>query len=419
MVLTPFLQGRFFKAASSSLAFFAAFLKGVLLTVKSAPGQPRPSRALIHFHFKKSRDPARFTVTEFSLRTILNFLLLLLLIAAGYVVFTSPERLPFGVPWTRQTTSTPGHPDPEPQPANVIRTDPLGRVTDEAILAVVSRQPVSIQALRARTYPGSALTPVRPLNRGANYSRSVVSYQSDGLKIYALLTVPDGPVPAGGWPAIVFNHGYIPPDVYRTTERYVAYQDAFARNGFITLKSDYRGHGDSEGVAAGGYNDPGYTVDVLNAAASLKKDPRVNAGRMGLWGHSMGGQLSLRAMLVDPDLKAASLWAGVIASYDLLATDWRPPGGEQKPTLDNLNQRFLRLLSPNAYLQDLKGRPLQLHHGTADKDVPYSFQVALADDLRAAQQPFSAYRYEGDNHNLSANLSLALRRSVQFFKDNL
>ncbi|MFC6661028.1 alpha/beta hydrolase family protein [Deinococcus multiflagellatus] len=164
-----------------------------------------------------------------------------------------------------------------------------------------------------------------------NYTRQVVSYQSEGLRIYALLTVPRGTPPPGGWPAIVFNHGYIPPDKYRTTERYVAYQDAFARAGFVTLKSDYRGHGDSEGEARGGYTDPGYTVDVLNAAASLKKDPRVNRRRLGLWGHSMGGQLSLRALLVDRDLKAASLWAGVVAGYDILNTDWNPPGPAAHP----------------------------------------------------------------------------------------
>lgn len=360
------------------------------------------------------------------MRGLINLMLLLLIAGAAFVAFTQPERLPFSVPWQATAPAPTGEPGAptlqtpvQDDPGNVIRTDPLGNVTDTALKAFVARQPISIQALRAREYPGSALTKVRTLSRGANYTRQIVSYQSDGLKIYALLTVPDGLPPAGGWPAIVFNHGYIPPAEYRTTERYVAYQDAFARNGFVTLKSDYRGHGDSEGTPGGGYNDPGYTVDVLNAATSLKKDPRVNAKRLGLWGHSMGGQLSLRAMLVDPDLKAASLWAGVVASYDVLATDWRPPDGEEKPTLDSLNQRYLRFLSPNAYLQDLRGRPVQLHHGTSDKDVPYSFQVALANDLRAAQQPFTAYRYEGDNHNLSSNLGLALRRSVQFFKDNL
>ena len=367
------------------------------------------------------------------MRALIRFALLLLVLGAAFVAVMQPENLPFRVPWQgaaapsgepdAPTPRTPADPagtaDPGADPPDTLGTDALGRVTDEAMRAFVARQPVSIQALRARTYPGSALKVERTLNAGSNYTRQVVSYQSEGLTIYGLLTVPRGTPPAGGWPAIVFNHGYIPPDEYRTTERYVAYQDAFARAGFVTLKSDYRGHGDSQGDARGGYQDPGYTVDVLNAAASLKKDPRVNARRLGLWGHSMGGQLSLRAMLVDPDLKAASLWAGVIAGYDVLATDWNRAPDTPRPTLDPLNRRYLRLLSPNAYLKDLRGRPLQLHHGTADKDVPYSFQVALANDLRAAQQPFTAYRYDGDNHNLSGNLGVALRRSVAFFQANL
>ncbi|MDL2344359.1 prolyl oligopeptidase family serine peptidase [Deinococcus sp. MIMF12] len=352
-------------------------------------------------------------------------LLLLLALGAGYVALVGPERLPFALPfelpWAGRTAPT-GEAD-APTPDTAAPGGALEGVTDAALERLVARQPISIQALREREYPGSALTVVQTLPPGVNYSRQVVSYRSDGLTIYALLTVPGGTPPEGGWPAIVFNHGYIPPDVYRTTERYVAYQDAFARAGFVTFKSDYRGHGDSGGEATGGYNDPGYTVDVLNAAASLKRDGRVNRGRIGLWGHSMGGQLSLRAMLVDRELRAASLWAGVVAGYDVLATDWgrgrgRGPG-EGRPALDSLNRRYLRALSPNAYLEDLNGRPLQLHHGTADEDVPYSFQQALAGDLRGAGQGFTAYRYEGDDHNLSRNLGTALRRSVAFFQEHL
>ncbi|ANE42458.1 alpha/beta hydrolase family protein [Deinococcus puniceus] len=347
------------------------------------------------------------------MRRLVQLGLLLLVAGAGWVAVTQPENLPFALPENSTSQPTTSAPSDPTAPA------PNGTLTDAALTALVTRQPISVQALRAREYPGSALTVRETLRAGANYSRQVVSYQSDGLRINALLTVPNGAPPPGGWPAIVFNHGYIPPDEYRTTERYVAYQDAFARAGFVTLKSDYRGHGSSEGEALGGYNDPGYTVDVLNAAASLKADRRVNPARLGLWGHSMGGQLSLRAMLVDKSLKAASLWAGVVAGYDVLATDWNPPATGPKPTLDRLNRRYLRALSPNALLRDLNGRPIQLHHGTNDADVPYSFQKALADDLRAAGQGVEAYRYEGDNHNLSQNLQVALRRSVAFFKANL
>jgi len=87
--------------------------------------------------------------------------------------------------------------------------------------------------MRKREYPGSDIVVEQTLAPGANYNRYVASYQSDGLKIYALMTVPMGQKPKTGWPAIIFNHGFIPPDQYRTTERYVAYVDALARSGYI------------------------------------------------------------------------------------------------------------------------------------------------------------------------------------------
>jgi len=76
--------------------------------------------------------------------------------------------------------------------------------------------------MRGQVYPGSDIIIEQTLAPGRNYSRYIASYRSDGLKIYALLTVPKGEKPKTGWPAIIFNHGYIPPDQYRTTERYVA-----------------------------------------------------------------------------------------------------------------------------------------------------------------------------------------------------
>jgi uncharacterized protein len=119
-----------------------------------------------------------------------------------------------------------------------------------------------------------------------------------------LLTIPFGNSPPNGWPAIVFNHGYIPPNVYRTTERYVAYVDSLARSGYIVYRIDYRGHDRSEGEARGAYSDPGYTIDVMNAVAALQQHPLVDSQRIGMWGHSMGGYLTLRAMVLSPVVKA-------------------------------------------------------------------------------------------------------------------
>ncbi|SMB88366.1 alpha/beta hydrolase family protein [Deinococcus hopiensis] len=301
-----------------------------------------------------------------------------------------------------------------------------------AALAKVDAAQMSIAAARAKAYPGSSLTVLQTLRAGSNYQRYIVNYLSDGLKINALLTVPNGKAPNGGWPAIVFNHGYIPPEVYRTTERYVAYQDAFARAAFVTLKSDYRGHGSSGGEALGGYYAPGYTTDVMNALASLRADPRVNPARIGMWGHSMGGFLTLRAMVIDPKIKAGVIWAGVVGDYDDMMNRWphkaptsiparvlelRKKAVEKYGTPAS-NPKFWQRLSANSYLKDLGG-PLQLHIGTADEDVPVTFHESLVRGMKAAGKPAQSYVYPGDNHNLSRNLYTALARSVAFFKEKL
>jgi fermentation-respiration switch protein FrsA (DUF1100 family) len=171
---------------------------------------------------------------------------------------------------------------------------------------------MSILEERARAYPGSAITIEATLEPGANYSRYYAWYLSDGLKIYGLLTVPFGDKPANGWPAIVFNHGYIAPEVYKTTERYVGYMDQLARHGYIVYKIDYRGNDRSQGEATGAYGSPGYTTDVLNAVSSLKQFPQTNPERIGMWGHSMGGFLTLRAMVISKEIKAGVInrwWA--------------------------------------------------------------------------------------------------------------
>ncbi len=177
--------------------------------------------------------------------------------------------------------------------------------------------------MRAQQYPGSDIVIENELDPGVNYRRFYVSYLSEGLKIYALMTVPNGEKPPTGWPVIIFNHGFIPPDVYRTTERYIAYVDLIARSGYIVFRSDYRGHDRSEGEPGGAYSNTGYTVDVLNAVGSMKRYPDADPNRIGMWGHSMGGYITLRSMVVTKDIKAGVIWAGVVASYPDLLTRWR------------------------------------------------------------------------------------------------
>ena len=128
---------------------------------------------------------------------------------------------------------------------------------------------LTVPYLRERAYK-SSLGKMNLLETNTTYKTYTTNYTSDGLKVNGLLTEPTGETPAGGWPAIVFVHGYIPPSLYETTGApYSAYVDYLARNGFVVFKIDLRGHGNSEGKAGGGYYGSDYVVDTLNAYAAL------------------------------------------------------------------------------------------------------------------------------------------------------
>jgi uncharacterized protein len=313
--------------------------------------------------------------------------------------------------------------------SNLPVANPAGsslQVLPPANLAA-NTHPLQIDAMRARDYAGSDIVIEQVLEPGGNYSRYYVSYLSDGLKIYALMTVPNGQKPATGWPVVIFNHGYIPPDVYRTTERYIAYVDEIASSGYIVFRSDYRGHDRSEGQAGGVYTQPNYSIDVLNAVASVKRYADADPNRIGMWGHSMGGYITLRSMVVTRDIKVGVIWAGVVAPYPDLFTRWNPggilsaaaPGSwvyslEQSYGSVETNPEFWRSISANGYLSDLNG-PIQIHHGTGDADVPWQFSQMLHDEMVQANRMVELYLYEGDNHNISNNFGLAMQRTIEFF----
>lgn len=301
---------------------------------------------------------------------------------------------------------------------------------DDGGLGPTTDSPLSIEALRKTEYPGSELTIEQTLSPGSNYSRYIASYKSEGLKIFGLVTVPLGTKPQSGWPVIIFNHGYIPPTQYKTTERYVAYTDAFSKSGYIVFKPDYRGHGNSEGTAEGGYGSNAYTIDVLNALSTLKKYKDANPEKIGMWGHSMGGFITLRSMVVAKDIKAGVIWGGVVGSYPDLLNNWRrgtitppplPTGTRRWRQLlverygtPETNPTFWNSLSANSYLPDISG-PLELHHGEADHSVPQEFSAKLAEELKQAGKEVALYTYPGDDHNITSNFTLAMKRSIEFF----
>lgn len=290
---------------------------------------------------------------------------------------------------------------------------------------------MTIPYLRGRNYK-SSLGKLDLYGEDATYTSYLTSYTSDGLKINGLLTIPKGTRPKNGWPAIVFIHGYIPPTQYTTTSRYIDYVDYLARSGYVVFKIDLRGHGDSQGKAGGAYYSGDYIIDTLNARAALQTSSFVNPKKIGLWGHSMAGNIVLRSLAARPEIPVAVIWAGAVYSYTdfnkykLNDSSYRPPdmsrvnAGNRQEIFKKYGQispsnPFWKVVAATNYLGDLKGA-IQLNHAVDDTTVNIGYSRDLNALLNKTKVPHELNEYPTGGHNISgAYFTEAMQNTVRFF----
>ena len=329
-------------------------------------------------------------------------------------------------------------PSVNPGAATTIYT-PMLAVTPTAptLPASPDSSPLAITVMRAKAYPGSDIVIESTLSAGPNYNRYIVSYQSDGLKLFGLLTIPTGVKPAGGWPVILLNHGYIPPAEYSTDQSYAEIVAPLAAAGYIVFKPDYRGHGNSAGIPYQSYVSPGYVTDSLNALASIKMYKDANPNEIGVWGHSMGGNITLHELVLTHDFKAAVIMAGVVGSYSDILDWWKARVATGVLTTQNdlqtdqlllqmvslhgtpqTNPGFWNAIDPTYFISDI-GTPVQIQVGGADVEVPPSFSQGLTVQLQNAGKSVAYHSYPGADHNLSPDTAAAMAEAVSFFNQYL
>ena len=377
---------------------------------------------------------------------IILLLVVVLVVAASCNVLQGSRlgAIPTAIPTNQDTAEFPpdsdpiatqptGRPAPTGSPTNLTSESPTAT---EVVFGVGNE--LSIPYLRGLEITGSQITFEDELTPTFFYQQHLVSYISEGNKIYGLLTIPNSEPPESGFKAIVFNHGYIPPADYKTAERYVAYVDYLARNGFVVFKIDYRGHGKSEGEPTGSYFSPGYTIDAIAALKSLQTLDWIDPQGIGMWGHSMAGNLVLRAMLIEPEIQAGVIWAGAVYSYDdltaygIVDNSYRPPatpeGTDRPRRSQEIYDEYGRPDSQTDYWRavslteniEFLDRPLQIHHAQDDPVVNIQYSEDLATVLLANGKEYEFYVYEAGGHNMiSPFFDEAMLRTIQFFREEL
>jgi dipeptidyl aminopeptidase/acylaminoacyl peptidase len=299
-----------------------------------------------------------------------------------------------------------------------------------------SRQPspepephrISVQALIDTTFTGGGLRLRDVLAETGAYTRYAVTYRSQGLRVSGIMNVPAG---RGPFPVLVFNHGYIDPDIYVTGQGLAREQDWLARRGYVVLHTDYRNHAGSDDDASVDYRlRLPYAIDVVNAVRAVKRSdlPYLDGDRVGLLGRSMGGSVTLNALVARPAMVDSAV---VYASTSSLAADnwrqfYRGDGGRARINarmrrtygLPGQSPAFWRAASPRPYFDRVRV-PVLLHHGTADDTCPIAWSRETVRALRDAGKSARLLTYAGEGHTMYAAWERSMRRTHAFFQRHL
>jgi len=225
-----------------------------------------------------------------------------------------------------------------------------------------------------------------------------VDYTSGGLRLKAWLS----PAPAAGQrkqPAVLFLHGgfaFGDDDWFQCQP----YRDS----GFVTMTPILRGENGQSGSYSMFYDE---VEDVLAAAELLAQQPYVDANRIYVSGHSVGGTLTLLAAQASKRFRAAASFSG--SPDQVLWSQGQPDVVRFDPN----NLREFQMRSPVAYAGSFKC-PTRLYYGTdAGEFLFHASSQRTAKLAKDRGLDVQAIAVPGDH---MSSVDAAMRQAIAFFR---
>ena len=244
----------------------------------------------------------------------------------------------------------------------------------------------------------------------------------DGATVYGRIYVPQNY--KGGGPAVIFVHGagYLQ-NVHRWWSSYYReymFHHLLMERGFVVFDIDYRGSaGYGRDWRTGIYRHMGGKdlTDQVDAVNYLVKEHGVDPKRIGLYGGSYGGFITLMAMFTQPDVFAAGAALRPV-------TDWAHYNNPYTANILNLPQNdaeAYKLSSPIYFANGLKGA-LLICHGMVDTNVNFQDTVRLVEkliELRKTNWEVAPYPVEDHGFEREESWADEYKRILKLFVDNL
>jgi dienelactone hydrolase len=279
--------------------------------------------------------------------------------------------------------------------------------------------------LQNRSYQSSNITIEKVLTKKPTYTAYLFSFFSDGKKVTGQLNLPIDASATNKKPVIVILRGYVDKEIYATGIGTRPAAEAFAQHGYITIAPDFLGYGGSDqesyDVFEARFEKP---ATVMNLFASLSTLPQANTKKIGVWGHSNGGQIAISVLEISKEPYPTVLWAPVTMKFPnsfLQFVDDLPDKGEYlKQQLATFHERYLDSdYDIDSHLKDIHGK-IQLHQGTKDEAVPLDWSLSFVERMKELTKPITYFQYEGEDHNFGhGQWAVLVQRDLAFFDTEL
>ena len=200
------------------------------------------------------------------------------------------------------------------------------------------------------------------------------------------------------------------------------WQQYMAQEGYVVMSVDNRGTRTPRGNAwrKSIYRQIGILASADQNKAAIKiinSYPFLDSTRVGIWGWSGGGQMTLNCMFRYPEMYKTGLAVSFVSDQKLYDATYQ----ERYMGLLPDNPDGYRDGSPINYAKNLKGK-LMIIHGTADDNVHYQSFEMLVNELIKNNKQFDMMSYPMRSHGIyeRENTSLHLRKTMErFWKTNL
>jgi len=243
----------------------------------------------------------------------------------------------------------------------------------------------------------------------------------DGMPLNAVMIKPPDFDGAKKYPVLVFTYGGPHAQVVLNAwgGNTGLWHQLMAQKGYIIFSLDNRGSAGRGHV----FEEPIHfrlgaqeLSDQLDGVSYLKSLPYVDGERIGIWGWSYGGHMTLHAIFEAGNVFKAAFAGGPVTDwhfYDSIYT-------ERYLGLLPQNELGYRASSPINEAGGLKGK-LLIAHGTGDDNVHFANTLSLIDRLIELQKYVEVMQFPGRGHGVSdpAARRVLMNRVTQFFLDNL